>query len=432
MGVYLNPGKAAFEEAVNSEIYIDKTQMIGYLNSVVKTKQKYLSVSRPRRFGKTITADMICAYYGRDADSRKMFETRKIASYAGTGPSKWDAYLGQFDVVRLVMTDFFKPDITIADALNKIKKRVLDELEECYPNVGYDADDFPYSFEKFCRKSDRQFVIVIDEWDAAFRIRKDDNAGQSLYLDFLRDWLKDKPYVALAYMTGILPIKKYGQHSALNMFTEYSMMFPRQLAPYTGFTEDEVKLLCDSYGRDFERIKSWYDGYEVCDIVQPDPNHAEYKSIGKAPTSRHYALYSPLSVVESITTGIIRDYWNKTETYEALALYIRKDFDGLKDAVALLMDGGRLAIDTSTYQNDMTTFTCRDDVLSLLIHLGYLGFDDGRSEVFIPNREILDEFRTSTKGGEWKDTFKSFEDSLALLDATWKCNENTVAEFVEN
>ena len=138
-----------------------------------------------------------------------------------------------------------------------------------------------------------------------------------------------------------------------------------------------------------------------------------------------------------------RDYWNKTETYEALTLYIRKDFDGLKDAVALLMDGGRLAIDTSTYQNDMTTFTCRDDVLSLLIHLGddvlsllihlgYLGFDDGRSEVFIPNREILDEFSTSTKGGEWKDTYKSFEDSLALLDATWKCNENAVAEFVEN
>ena len=172
------------------------------------------------------------------------------------------------------------------------------------------------------------------------------------------------------------------------------MMFPRQLAPYTGFTEDEVKLLCDSYGRDFERIKSWYDGYEVSDIVQPDPNHAEYKSIGKAPTSRHYALYSPLSVVESITTGVIRDYWNKTETYEALALYIRKDFDGLKDAVALLMDGGRLAIGTSTYQNDMTTFTCRDDVLSLLIHLGYLGFDDGRSEVFIPNREILDELNS--------------------------------------
>jgi hypothetical protein len=126
------------------------------------------------------------------------------------------------------------------------------------------------------------------------------------------------------------------------------------------------------------------------------------------------------------------NYWNKTETYEALAEYIRKDYDGLKDAVALLMDGGRLKIDTSSYQNDMTTFSGRDDVLSLLIHLGYLGFDDERSEVFIPNREILDEFKTSTKGREWVSTFKSFETSQELLEATWNGDEEKVAELVED
>ena len=424
MGTYLNPGKAAYQMAVNSEIFVDKTEMIQYINSVINTQQRFVSVSRPRRFGKTIAADMICAYYDRYADSRDLFEKRKLAQDTG-----WDECLGKFDVIRLVMTDFFKLGKTFEDALAAIKKRVLLELEESYPGTKYDASDFPYSLDRFYRNSGIPYVIVIDEWDAVFRIWKDNSEAQRLYLDFLRDWLKDKPYVALAYMTGILPIKKYGQHSALNMFTEYSMMAPRQLAPYTGFTEEEVKELSIKYDMDFGDISNWYDGYLVSDRIPPEKRE-EYRE-GKY-NGHKFSIYSPLSVVESMTTGVIKDYWNKTETYEALAEYIRKDYDGLKDAVALLMDGGRLAIDTSTYQNDMTTFTGRDDVLSLLIHLGYLGFDDERSEVFIPNREILDEFKTSTKGKEWVSTFKSFETSQELLEATWNGDEEKVAELVED
>ena len=317
------------------------------------------------------------------------------------------------------MTDFIKSDIGVPEALAKLKGRILDELNEAYPDVKYDENDFMYSLDKFYRKTGYQFVIVIDEWDSVFRERKEDKDGQKRYLDFLRDWMKDKAYIALAYMTGILPIKKYGKHSALNMFTEYSMMFPREMAPYTGFTEAEVEGKCIEYGRDYERMKAWYDGYVVSDIIPPDPEHKEQKSTGKTPEPIRYLLYSPLSVVEATTTGIIKNYWNKTENYEALADYIGKNLDGLKDAVALLMDGGRLRIDTSTYQNDMTTFTGRDDVLSLLIHLGYLGYDDEKSEVFIPNCEILDEFKSSTKDREWVDAFASFRTSLELVKSTW-------------
>ena len=425
MGTYLNPGKAAYQMAVNSEIFVDKTEMIQYINSVVNTQQRFVSVSRPRRFGKTIAADMLCAYYDRCADSRDLFEKRKLADESG-----WDKYLGKFDVIHLVMTRFFKTRITVSEALSNMQKLVIRDYKRAYPDADIMSEnDLIQTIDDVYSTIDRQVVIVIDEWDAIFRERPDDKEGQTEYLDYLRDLLKDNRHVALAYMTGILPIKKYGQHSALNMFTEYSMMAPRQLAPYTGFTEEEVKELSIKYDMDFGDISNWYDGYLVSDRIPPEKRE-EYRE-GKY-NGHKFSIYSPLSVVESMTTGVIKDYWNKTETYEALAEYIRKDYDGLKEAVALLMDGGRLAIDTSTYENDMTTFTGRDDVLSLLIHLGYLGFDDERSEVFIPNREILDEFKTSTKGKEWVSTFKSFETSQELLEATWSGDEEKVAELVED
>ena len=425
MGTYLNPGKAAYQMAVNSEIFVDKTEMIQYINSVVNTQQRFVSVSRPRRFGKTIAADMLCAYYDRCADSRDLFEKRKLADESG-----WDKYLGKFDVIHLVMTRFFKTRITVSEALSNMQKLVIRDYKRAYPDADIMSEnDLIQTIDDVYSTIDRQVVIVIDEWDAIFRERPDDKEGQTEYLDYLRDLLKDNRHVALACMTGILPIKKYGQHSALNMFTEYSMMAPRQLAPYTGFTEEEVKKLSKKYDMDFRDISNWYDGYLVSDRIPPEKRE-EYRE-GKY-NGHKFSIYSPLSVVESMTTGVIKDYWNKTETYEALAEYIRKDYDGLKEAVALLMDGGRLAIDTSTYENDMTTFTGRDDVLSLLIHLGYLGFDDERSEVFIPNREILDEFKTSTKGKEWVSTFKSFETSQELLEATWNGDEEKVAELVED
>ena len=131
MGTYLNPGKASYEEAVNSEIFIDKTEMIQYLNSLVNTKQKYVSVSRPRRFGKTMAADMICAYYDREADSYELFSKRKLS---GTSPVKkgdneiaWDGYLDKFDVIRLVMTDFLDGSDTVPDMLNYLTEEVVED-----------------------------------------------------------------------------------------------------------------------------------------------------------------------------------------------------------------------------------------------------------------------------------------------------------------
>ncbi|MBR1599706.1 MAG: AAA family ATPase [Lachnospiraceae bacterium] len=426
MAKYLNPGHNRFDEALNSEIYVDKTEAINYLNRVVKTEQKYVCVSRPRRFGKTIAANMLAAYYGKGG-SRSVFEKMKLAEH-----ENWDRYLNHFDVVRVVMTEFIKQNKDVEESLLKMQKLVVRDLKKQYPDVDYfDENDLMQSMSDVYEEKGTPFVVIIDEWDVIFRARKDDKEGQKLYLDFLRDWLKDQEYVALAYMTGILPIKKYGQHSALNMFDEYSIITPMQLAPFTGITSDEVKELCEKYGRNYDRIKEWYNGYDVNDVIPPDPDYETQKTTGNEKEQKHYSIYSPLSVVKAISTGIIQNYWNKTENYEALAEYIRMNLDGLKDAVALLMDGGRVNVTIGKYQNDMTSFHGKDDVLTMLIHLGYLGYDVDEKQVFIPNNEILDEFKISTESSEWVDTFKSFKRSQELLNATWDGNEDKVAELLE-
>lgn len=423
MGTYLNPGSDRFEETINTEIYVDKTEMISHLNKILKTERKYVSVSRPRRFGKSIAANMLCAYYGK-GDSRVLFDFSKLAAC-----DEWDRYLNQFDVIKIVMTDFIEEHSIVTNSITKMQKIVVRELKKQYPDVDYfDTDDLVQSMNDVFSETGKSFVIIIDEWDAVFRERKDDKEGQTYYLDFLRKWLKDKSYVALAYMTGILPIKKYGKHSALNMFDEYSIIEPLQLAEYTGFTDEEVRALCNEYGMSYEEISNWYDGYDVPTIIPIDMRE-KYRS-GEYEREK-ISIYSPLSVVKAVSTGIIQNYWNRTENYEALAEYIRMNLDGLKDAVALLMDGGRVKADISSYQNDMTSFHGRDDVFTMLIHLGYLSYDGKNREVFIPNKEVLDEFRTSTKSEEWLDTFTSFKKSQKLLDATWNCNEEKVAELLE-
>lgn len=309
-----------------------------------------------------------------------------------------------------------------------MKQRILEELSDLYPGVHYDPEDFSYSLNHFYEKSGYAFVVIIDEWDAVFRVRKEDKEGQTEYLNFLRDWLKDRAYISLAYMTGILPIKKYGEHSALNMFEEYSMTAPKQFAPYTGFTEEEVKSLCERYEMSYQAISDWYDGYLVSDRIPVGKRKLYYAGEYQ---EHQFSIYSPLSVVNALRSGLIMNYWNNTESYEALAEYIRRDYDGLKNTVALLMDGGRMKVDTSGYQNDMTTFHGKDDILTLLIHLGYLGYDLDTGEVFIPNKEVLDVFQTSTRSDEWSGTFHAFSLSQKLLQAVWALDEKKTAELLE-
>ena len=453
MGTYLNPGKEQFERAVHSRIYVDKTGMLSCLNAVINTEQKYVAVSRPRRFGKTMAANMICAFYDKTAASKELFEGMAVAKdfakhpgqrssdrfevagslddaakrqaeeSAGRTQSGWDRYLNRFNVVRINMIDFVSRSRDIGKCIELLQKRVLKELCRNFQEVDFfDADDLMFSMEDIYHQTGQQFVIVIDEWDCIFREFKEDTDGQRLYLDFLRDWLKDKSYIALAYITGILPIKKYGQHSALNMFGEYSMLQPQQLAEYVGFTDEEVRELCEKHGRSYDDIKAWYDGYDLYGIIPPGEKEPE-----------EYQIYNPYSVVQAVITGRICDYWNATETYEALSVHINRNFDGLKDMVMLLMEGKRIPVNTRKYQNDMSSMANADDVLTLLIHLGYLAYDSERRESYIPNREILDEYRNTVEGnGEWDQLYSVLARSQKLLEATWAGDEDEAARLVED
>jgi hypothetical protein len=229
------------------------------------------------------------------------------------------------------------------------------------------------------------FVFILDEWDCLFRERKEDKTAQNKYLDFLRDLLKDASYVALVYMTGILPIKKTGTHSGLNMFDEHTMTNPHRYARFVGFTQDEVEPLCGQYGMDYDEMSRWYNGYRFTQVK---------------------AVYSPRSVVSALLHRSFKHYWNQTETYEALKTYIEMDFKGLKDSVVQLLAGGKIRIDVNTFSNDMVTFASSDDVLTLLVHLGYLGYDAETEKVFIPNKEISDEFITATKSADWDEALR--------------------------
>ena len=373
MGVYLNPGNRLFAEAIGSEIYVDKTEMIKYTNRVLGTLQKFICISRPRRFGKSMAANMLAAYYGRGCDSRALFESYKIAKC-----ESYEKNLNQYNVIFLNVQNAFSRVKTIEEMLQYIQKEILAELKELYKEaIPKEEEILSAALEKLYSKLEEKFVFIIDEWDCLFRSKEVSQKEQTRYLDFLRDLLKDKAYVSLAYMTGILPIKKYGTHSALNMFDEYSMTSPKNFAEFIGFTEEEVKILCEEYQSDFDIMKNWYDGYTF-------------------PKAAH--IYNPKSVVDALRAEEFASYWTQTETYEALREYIAADYHGLKEAIISMLAGNYYKVNTRTFQNDMTTFKTKDDILTLLIHLGYLAYDKEKASGYIPNTEIQEEFKNAVEG----------------------------------
>ena len=411
MGIFLNPDSIDFQRAVNSKIYIDKSELIIQTNKILNTEDRFVCVSRPRRFGKSIAANMLTAYYSRGCKSEELFSGLKISQ-----AENYSKHLNKYNVIHVNMVDMFKKGDSMQQSLDYLSKRLLHELKAEFGNIDcFDWDDLIDVLRTIFAYTKIPFVFIIDEWDCIFRIKRFSYDDQTDYLDFMRNLLKDKSYVALAYMTGILPVKKYGEHSALNMFTEISVVDAADYAEFTGFTDREVKALCEKYNSSYDEIKRWYDGYCVEGI----------------------SIYNPRSVVESIRSKKISNYWTKTETYEALKVYIQADFDGLHEKVVQMIAGERVEINTAKFQNDMVTFATADDVLTLLVHLGYLTFEAfgkdalGRGLVWIPNAEIQQEFINCIEDKGWEEVMKSIRASEDLIQAVLDGDADKVAKGVE-
>ena len=411
MGIYLNPGTIEFQESINSEIYVDKTMLIERTNAALRTKQKYMCISRPRRFGKSMAADMLAAYYGKDYDSAALFDGLEI-SHCET----FSTHLNKYNVFKINMQEFLSMTQNVDKMLKVLQKRLIKELKYNYPEY-VDCDNLVFAMQDIFSYTGQSFIVLIDEWDCLFREYKQDEEAQRKYLDFLRVWLKDKAYIALAYMTGILPIKKYGTHSALNMFMEYSMTDPGNMAEYFGFTEKEVENLCIEYGMNIEETKAWYNGYGLY-------SHNKQEDI-------LYSIYNPKSVVEAMLRHRFGNYWNQTETYEALKIYIQMKMDGLKDAIIEMLADNSVRINIGTFHNDMTTFATRDDILTLLVHLGYLTYDVEKESVRIPNKEVAQEYINAISTMDWKEVISSINNSRKLLEALWNLDSDKVAAGVD-
>ena len=411
MALYLNVGNESFQESLDSPIYVDKSPLIEILNKSIKTKNKYFCLSRPRRFGKSVTAQMICSYYERGIDSSPLFDDLKIASF-----DDYKKHLNQYDVIFINMTDEFSRASHIVKSMTDIlTKSIVRELKEAYPTCVISSPEFlDLTLQEVFNYSKIPFVIVIDEWDCIMREKKEDPESLKQYLEWLKAIFKDKPYVGLAYMTGILPIKKYGSHSALNMFTEYSMTEPLNLGQYIGFTENEVKDICKQHDVAFNQMQQWYDGYSFKDVPH---------------------IYNPNSVVNAATYKKFISYWTGTETFESLKSYIDMNMEGLRDDIVKLIAGEDVIVDVSTFSNDMVTFHSKDDVLTLLIHLGYLAIKGSTTLgviVHIPNEEIKLEFKTCVKNNNrYAGVYELIKNTDVLLNDIWSLNSDAVAKIFD-
>ena len=404
MGTYLNPGNEGFAD-IRKGRYVDKSNLIALINKTIGTPEKLTCVSRPRRFGKSYAAQMLCAYFDKTCDSGNLFSGLAIEK-----DSSYKEHLGKYDVIYVDMTGVSPFTNNYRLVVSYLITRITEELREAYPGIRPETD-FPTTLVNAVAEAGNKFIMIIDEWDAPIRECPE---IQLEYLQFLRSIFKNSGVTsrvfAAAYMTGILPIKKDGSQSAISDFNEYTMLGPLQFAEYVGFTENEVRMLCDQYHRDFSMMKQWYDGYSLEDAG---------------------SVYNPNSVMKAIRSNRFRSYWTETSAAESLLGYISRDVSGLGKTIAQLIGGSEVPVDINGFANDLITYRNRDDVLTLLIHLGYLSYDESTERVHIPNEEIRLEFARVIHEDKRRETMQRVAESDRLIMDTIHQDSKAVAAQIE-
>ena len=407
MGTYINIGNAGFISSRKRE-YIDKSELIAVVNDTLFSEWRFSCVTRCRRFGKSMAAKMLCAYYDHSCDSKNLFTDLKIAS----DPS-FEEHLNKYAVIYLDLTEFVTR-LHDEDIIALLDAELKMDILEAYPNVTVrETDDLMGCLIRITEATGEHFVFIIDEWDVICREFKPGTSAMDKYVNWLRRMFKGvnaNRVFAGVYMTGILPVKKYQTESALNNFIEYSMVEPRNMGQFFGFTKDEVMALAEKYGREFDELEKWYDGYQIGDDI---------------------SMFNPNSVMQAVTVGRCRSYWANTGAFDAVANYIQMNYDGLKDNIINMIAGGRSSVDPTRFQNDMSIIRNRDDVLTVLIHLGYLSYNWRKDECYIPNREVAGEMVNAIKTTNWTNVIKALEQSEQLLQATLEGDCEAVAKGID-
>ena len=407
MGIYINIGNTGFQSARNGE-YVDKSELITVVNKALFTERRFSCVSRCRRFGKSMAAKMLYAYYDHSCDSRSLFSDLQIAS-----DPQFETHLNKYAAIYLDMTNFvsqYKDD----DIVAKIDAALIADVSNAYPDVVVrEGDELMDYLLRVSIETGEQFVFIIDEWDAICREFSPGTKAMDNYVIWLRRLFKSQDAMrvfACAYMTGILPIKKYKTESALNNFQEYSMVEPRRMGKFFGFTKDEVRVLAEKHDMDFDELEKWYDGYQIGDEL---------------------SMFNPNSVMQAIDSGRCRSFWASTGAYDAVVNYIQMNYEGLKDDVISMLAGGRCSVDPTGFQNDMSIIHSKNDVFTVLIHLGYLSYNWRKDECYIPNREVAGEMVNAVKATNWRHLADALDASKQLLQDTIDGDEEAVARGVD-
>ncbi len=381
MGIYFNPNNGSFRQAVRSQIYIDKTGLIKHMNKLLGTENKCVALSHARRFGKSQAAGMLDAYYSLGSDSRELFAPFEIAK-----DPEFELHLNKYNVIHLDVSSFegtYKDKIVAG-----MKETIYRELKLEITDLLGVENAIASILADVYQKTGNQLVIIIDEWDCVVRNYTDKTDVVHEYLQFLHDLFKSeesKSFLALAYITGILPIKKIENESALNNFREYTMLNSKKLTSYYGFTDAEVKDLCTRFEMNYESVKAWYNGYLINGVH----------------------MYNPNSVVNAMLDQSLESYWKNTSSFKTINRLIQLNYAGLKDDILDILAGGKVRVKTTSFSNDLHDITSKDNAITALIHLGYLGFDAERSQAYLPNYEVATAYESALETGSWQEVARS-------------------------
>ena len=408
MGIYLNPGNEVFRRITSAEIYVDKSGLLAIINRMLDTADNYICMSRPRRFGKTITGNMISAYYSRGCDSAEIFEKLKISS-----DKDYEKHLNKHNVIKIDLNSEYQNIRDKDNLINTLQEKIKAELINEYSEIAFkEEDSLGESLLKVYENRRDTFIILIDEYDVLVREQVKKEIFDE-YLSFLNGLFKSdtlRPVISLAYITGILPVVRDKIQSKLNNFREYTFLNAGRFAEYIGFTDEEVKELCLRYDADYKECRNWYDGYAV----------------GK------YEIYNPESVVRCLDDGYFEGYWSKTSSYQVITDRLKHNFKGIRNDVVRMLAGEQIRVNVTSFMNTMDSFVTKDDVFTYLLHLGYLAYDHEGGTCRIPNREVRQEwFNAMAADSDYEATDAIIKQSEELLDATLKGEESEVARALD-